>query len=120
VTEADEGWDFSWLEGRATGQRPSWVYQRLMIQRLASASTTLDIGTGDGEALAGLRALSSDSGLIAEVNRATFANMTPALDDICRFVPFSALREHAEQVGPFIQYLIPDSIQAIAESCEAG
>jgi SAM-dependent methyltransferase len=57
VVEADqvsvEGWDFSWLEGRATEERPSWGYQRLMIQRLASASAGLDIGTGGGEVLAG-------------------------------------------------------------------
>ena len=24
------GWDFSWLAGRATEQRPSWGYQRLL------------------------------------------------------------------------------------------
>jgi hypothetical protein len=23
-----DGWDFSWLDGRATEQRPSWGYQR--------------------------------------------------------------------------------------------
>ncbi|MFE0276474.1 hypothetical protein ACFWZY_30995 [Streptomyces sp. NPDC058992] len=33
VAEAESvsvaGWDFSWLDGRATEQRPSWGYQRL-------------------------------------------------------------------------------------------
>ncbi|MCK7623270.1 class I SAM-dependent methyltransferase [Streptomyces sp. RS10V-4] len=57
VAEADEvsvaGWDFSWLEGRATEQRPSWGYQRLMGERLARASAALDIQTGGGEVLAG-------------------------------------------------------------------
>jgi SAM-dependent methyltransferase len=48
-----EGWDFSWLEGRATEERPSWGYQRLMIRRLASSSAALDIETGGGEVLAG-------------------------------------------------------------------
>ncbi|MCV7195490.1 class I SAM-dependent methyltransferase [Mycobacterium angelicum] len=48
-----EGWDFSWLDGRATEERPSWGYQRLMSQRLASASAALDIHTGGGEVLAG-------------------------------------------------------------------
>jgi SAM-dependent methyltransferase len=47
-----DGWDFSWLEGRATEERPSWGYQRLMIQRLASSSAALDIDTGGGEVLA--------------------------------------------------------------------
>lgn len=48
-----DGWDFSWLAGRATEQRPSWGYQRLMSQRLAQASSALDIQTGGGEVLAG-------------------------------------------------------------------
>ena len=30
VAEPTEGWDFSWFVGRATEQRPSWGYQRLM------------------------------------------------------------------------------------------
>ncbi|MER5393770.1 class I SAM-dependent methyltransferase [Saccharopolyspora sp. NPDC002686] len=52
-----DGWDFSWLEGRATEQRPSWGYQRLLGQRLAQASAALDIQTGGGEVLAGAGAL---------------------------------------------------------------
>jgi SAM-dependent methyltransferase len=48
-----DGWDFSWLDGRATEQRPSWGYQRLMSQRLATASAGLDIQTGGGEVLNG-------------------------------------------------------------------
>ncbi|MFI0486825.1 class I SAM-dependent methyltransferase [Actinomadura sp. 9N215] len=47
------GWDFSWLDGRATEQRPSWGYQRLMSERLARADAALDIQTGGGEVLAG-------------------------------------------------------------------
>lgn len=47
------GWDFSWLDGRATEQRPSWGYQRLMSERLARASAALDVQTGGGEVLAG-------------------------------------------------------------------
>ena len=57
VAEADsvsvDGWDFSWLDGRATEERPSWGYQRLMSQRLAGASAACDLDTGGGEALAG-------------------------------------------------------------------
>jgi len=48
-----DGWDFSWLDGRATEQRPSWGYQRLMSQRLATVTTALDIDTGGGEVLSG-------------------------------------------------------------------
>ncbi|MFE1770006.1 class I SAM-dependent methyltransferase [Streptomyces sp. NPDC059008] len=61
VAEAEavsvEGWDFSWLEGRATEERPSWGYQRAMGERLARASAALDIQTGGGEVLAGVAEL---------------------------------------------------------------
>ncbi|CAG7655789.1 class I SAM-dependent methyltransferase [Actinacidiphila bryophytorum] len=58
VAEADavsvDGWDFSWLDGRAVEERPSWGYQRAMGERLASATAALDIQTGGGEVLAGV------------------------------------------------------------------
>ncbi|MFH8404329.1 class I SAM-dependent methyltransferase [Streptomyces sp. NPDC018019] len=57
VAEAEsvsvDGWDFSWLDGRATEQRPSWGYQRSLGARLAGAHAALDIQTGGGEVLAG-------------------------------------------------------------------
>jgi SAM-dependent methyltransferase len=57
LAEADSvsvaGWDFSWLDGRATEERPSWGYQRQMSRRLASASAACDVDTGGGEVLAG-------------------------------------------------------------------
>ncbi len=57
VAEAEsvsvDGWDFSWLDGRATEERPTWGYQRLMGERLAMAEAALDIQTGGGEVLAG-------------------------------------------------------------------
>ena len=49
------GWDFSWLDGRATEQRPSWGYQRQMSERLTEAEAALDVETGGGEVLAGAR-----------------------------------------------------------------
>ncbi|MCU7825308.1 class I SAM-dependent methyltransferase [Kitasatospora sp. DSM 101779] len=48
-----DGWDFSWLDGRATEQRPSWGYQRLLRERLAQVGAALDLQTGGGEVLAG-------------------------------------------------------------------
>ncbi len=47
-----EGWDFSWLDGRATEQRPSWGYARAMGERMATATAALDLQTGGGEVLA--------------------------------------------------------------------
>jgi SAM-dependent methyltransferase len=52
-----EGWDFSWLDGRATEERPPWGYQRRMGERMARASVALDIQTGGGEVLAGVSRL---------------------------------------------------------------
>jgi SAM-dependent methyltransferase len=58
VAEGDavpvEGWDFSWFNGRATEERPSWGYAGMMAGRMAQASAALDIQTGGGEVLAGI------------------------------------------------------------------
>jgi SAM-dependent methyltransferase len=48
------GWDFSWLDGRATEERPPWGYQKLMGEKIGRAALTLDIQTGGGEVLAGV------------------------------------------------------------------
>lgn len=56
VAEASEvsvdGWDFSWLDGRATEERPTWGYARAMARRLADVRSALDVQTGGGEVLA--------------------------------------------------------------------
>ncbi|MEV1245402.1 class I SAM-dependent methyltransferase [Nonomuraea sp. NPDC050022] len=58
VAEAEsvsvDGWDFSWLDGRATEARPSWGYSRRLAGRMATAEAALDIETGGGEILAGV------------------------------------------------------------------
>ena len=46
-----EGWDFSWLNGRATEERPSWGYSRLLAERAQDVSSLLDLQTGGGELL---------------------------------------------------------------------
>jgi SAM-dependent methyltransferase len=56
LNEADAapitGWDFSWLIGRATEERPWWEYSRLAAQEASTASALLDLQTGGGEVLA--------------------------------------------------------------------
>ena len=56
VTEAEaapmSGWDFSWLEGRATEERPSWGFSRLLHERIGTVNAALDLQTGGGEVLA--------------------------------------------------------------------
>lgn len=49
-----DGWDFSWLTGRASEERPSWGYAKMMAKRMAAAAAALDIQTGGGEVLAGV------------------------------------------------------------------
>jgi len=51
-SEPIAGWDFSWLDGRATEERPSWGYARMLASRLAGPSSVLDIQTGGGEVFA--------------------------------------------------------------------
>src|SRR4051794_15675553 len=46
------GWDFGWLDGRATEERPPWGYARLLASRLATVSSALDVDTGGGEIIA--------------------------------------------------------------------
>jgi SAM-dependent methyltransferase len=49
-----EGWDFGWLAGRATEERPSWRYSEIIAGRITSVSTMLDLQSGGGEMLANL------------------------------------------------------------------
>jgi SAM-dependent methyltransferase len=52
ASEPVEGWDFSWFEGRATEERPSWGYARVLVERVGRANAVLDVQTGGGEVLA--------------------------------------------------------------------
>ncbi len=45
-------WDFSWLTGRATEERPSWRYSEIVAERAKSATRMLDLQSGGGEMLA--------------------------------------------------------------------
>ncbi|MCH8028702.1 MAG: EVE domain-containing protein [Candidatus Dadabacteria bacterium] len=53
-----------------------------------------------------------------EINRPTFASLNPSLPRICRFIPYSKLRDEIEQIGNRVQYMKPEFIEEIAESCE--
>jgi SAM-dependent methyltransferase len=48
------GWDFSWLDGRATEERPTWRYSQRVAERAAAATHMLDLECGGGELLAGV------------------------------------------------------------------
>jgi SAM-dependent methyltransferase len=53
VAPADT-WDFSWLEGRATEDRPSWRYFDRVAERVRDAQRLLDVDAGTGNMLADL------------------------------------------------------------------
>jgi SAM-dependent methyltransferase len=46
------GWNFEWLDGRATEERPPWGYSRLIASRLRHVASAVDIDTGGGEIIA--------------------------------------------------------------------
>jgi hypothetical protein len=52
-----DGWDFGWLEGRATEERPSWRYFDLVAARVPTVASLLDVQTGAGTMIADLATL---------------------------------------------------------------
>ncbi len=48
------GWDFSWLDGRATEARPSWRFHEHVAERASGATALLDVECGDGALLRSL------------------------------------------------------------------
>ncbi len=56
--------------------------------------------------------------VMVEVNRPTFSRLSPPLSDACRYISFSTLRERLPALAPFVQYLKPDVLEELSESCE--
>ena len=56
--------------------------------------------------------------VVAEVNRPTFTRLNPPLPKICKFIPYSQLKNEVEQIGYRVRYMKPQFIDGIAESCE--
>jgi SAM-dependent methyltransferase len=49
------GWDFSFLAGRMVETPTSWDYKQIVLDRIRSAQSLLDLDTGGGEFLASLK-----------------------------------------------------------------
>jgi hypothetical protein len=47
-----DGWDFSFLDGRAVEERPSWHYADSLMDRVRRCASLIDLETGGGEVLA--------------------------------------------------------------------
>jgi len=58
------------------------------------------------------------SKVMTEVNRPTFASLSPPMSEVCRFIPFEALQERLKVAEDFIQFLKPEFLDAISEATE--
>jgi len=56
--------------------------------------------------------------VFSEINRPTFAKLKPSLPTICKFLPYSALKNELKNMGDRIQYMKPEFIDSISISCE--
>jgi len=56
--------------------------------------------------------------VVNEINRPTFAGLDPPLSKICRFIPYSSLKDVIDEVGHWVKDMKHTMIQNIAESCE--
>ena len=57
--------------------------------------------------------------VLSEINRPTFFNLKPRLSTICRYIPFSKLKETAQLANDVIINLKPSILKDISESCES-
>lgn len=58
--------------------------------------------------------------VVTEINRPTFARLSPPMSQVCSFIPISALRERLRGIASVVQYLRPEFIEDIAEVCVVG
>jgi len=56
--------------------------------------------------------------VLTEVNRPTFFRLKPPLSETYRLIAFSTLREQMQKVAPIVQYLKPEFLEEVSESCE--
>jgi hypothetical protein len=56
--------------------------------------------------------------VLAEVNRPTFSRLVPPMNQIYRYISFSALRDRVPQMADMTRYLRPELLEELSESCE--
>ena len=54
----------------------------------------------------------------SEVNRPVFTHLTTPMNQICRYIAFSRLRDAVSKAGSMIKYLRPEFLDDIAEDCD--
>jgi hypothetical protein len=55
--------------------------------------------------------------VIVEVNRPTFSRRTPPLNEACRYISFSTLRQRLPELASIVRYLKPDVLEELSEPC---
>jgi SAM-dependent methyltransferase len=55
------GWNFSHVFGRMLESEPTWDYRQIVLEKIKSVASLLDMGTGGGEFLSSLRPLPSQT-----------------------------------------------------------
>lgn len=58
------------------------------------------------------------SKVINEINRPTFSRLDTPMSQMCRYIPFSSLRNSLAKIGSVTKYLKTDFLDEISESCE--
>jgi hypothetical protein len=54
----------------------------------------------------------------SEVNRPVFSSLSTPMNEICKYISFSSLRNCIGKAGSMIKYLKPEFLDDIAETCE--
>ena len=55
--------------------------------------------------------------VMSEVNRPVFSRMSPPLNRVCQYIPYSQLRGFVDRIGDFARHLKPEALNEIAEVC---
>ena len=56
--------------------------------------------------------------IMDEIRRPTFARLKPPLPTVCKYIPYSILKQEVGTLGQKARHLKPEFIDDIAESCE--
>jgi predicted RNA-binding protein len=58
------------------------------------------------------------SDVMREVTRPTFSRLSPPLNRVCKYIPFTELREHITKAGPYLRFMTTDFLGALSEEIE--
>lgn len=54
----------------------------------------------------------------SQINRPTFSRLSPPMNQMCRYISFSALEDKINQVKDVVRHLKPEFLEDVSESCE--